>query len=104
MDGGEKEIVDLSFRLIAMKYLGLNNYPIYIDELGASFDEKHREAAFYLIKEMSGSDDFSQVFLISHYNDCYGCLTNIDTIILSPENITVTDSLKNSSCCLIKRD
>lgn len=99
-----KEIVDLSFRLIAMKYLGLNNYPIYIDELGASFDEKHREAAFYLIKEMSGSADFSQVFLISHYNDCYGCLTNIDTIILSPENITVTDSLKNSSCCLIKRD
>lgn len=98
-----KEIVDLAFRLVTMRYLQLDYYPVFIDELGAAFDEKHREAAFDLIKKMAESDDFSQLFLVSHYSDCYGSLSNVSTIILSDTNITLTDHLITSSCCNIKR-
>lgn len=99
-----KEIVDLSFRLVVMRYLGLDQYPVYIDELGASFDEKHRDAAFKLIRDMASSDEFSQLFLISHYSENYGSLCNIDSIVLSDTNITVSSEIKASTCCTITRD
>lgn len=86
---GMREIVDLAFKVTAIKFLGLADIPLFLDEFGASFDHAHRTTAYgifdYLINEIS----FSQVFLVNHYNDLYGSMKNAEICILHDANIVV---------------
>ena len=82
-----RDIIDLAFRIVSMKYLGLNNYPLYLDELGASFDKSHREAISKLIHSLTHSSDYSQVYIVSHYSETYGSFKNTDITVLCNENI-----------------
>lgn len=40
---GQKDIIDFAFRMVVGQYLGLNDYPLYLDELAPTLDEQHRE-------------------------------------------------------------
>lgn len=82
-----RDIIDLAFRIVSMKHLNLNNYPLYLDELGASFDKSHREAISKLIHSLTHSADYSQVFIVSHYSETYGSFKNTDITVLCDENI-----------------
>ena len=82
-----RDIIDLAFRIVSMKHLNLNNYPLYLDELGASFDKSHREAISKLIHSLTHSSDYSQVFIVSHYSETYGSFKNTDITVLCNENI-----------------
>lgn len=82
-----KEVIDLAFKVISMKYLGLSESPIYLDEFAASFDKEHRHKAYTVINNLINSDNFSQIFTVSHYEDCYGSFTNTDITILCGNNI-----------------
>ena len=82
-----RDIIDLAFRIVSMKYLNLSNYPLYLDELGASFDKSHRDAVSRLIHSLTHSTDYSQVFIISHYSETYGSFKNTDITVLCNENI-----------------
>ena len=84
-----KEIINLAFKIIAMKYLKLDDYPSYLDEFGRTFDEYHRLTALSIINNLLMQSDFSQIFLISHYADTYMSLTNADVNILCKENVTI---------------
>ena len=89
VSAGMKEIINLAFKIIAMKYLKLDDYPLYLDEFGRTFDEYHRLTALSIINNLLMQSDFSQIFLISHYADTYMSLTNADVNILCKENVTI---------------
>jgi DNA repair exonuclease SbcCD ATPase subunit len=93
-----REIVNLSFRVTAMKYLGLLATPFYLDEFAQSFDETHRVAATGIIKTLIEQQIFSQIFVVSHYASSYEALSNADICILNNLNITVpkTNRLTNA--------
>ena len=86
---GMVEIINLAFRLVAMGYLGLSDYPLYTDELGSSFDAKHKSASVYMIKSLIEQSSFSQIFMISHDYAQYGALSNAQICALSTTNIVV---------------
>lgn len=86
---GMQEIVNLAFKVTAMKYLGLAEAPLYLDEFGASFDKAHRFQATAVIKSLMDQRPFTQLFLVSHYEASYGALTNAQICVLCPTNITV---------------
>jgi energy-coupling factor transporter ATP-binding protein EcfA2 len=86
---GMKEIVDLSFKVIAMKYLGLSESTLYLDEFGASLDKTHRSASIDLIKTLMETQNFTQLFMINHYENIYGAFTNMEICVLDDRNITV---------------
>lgn len=88
---GQMEIVDFAFKLIVMSYLKLVDYPLYLDELGASFDDQHRINTMNFIKELMETGQFSQVFLISHYASSHGTFTQAETLVMDPANIVVPD-------------
>jgi energy-coupling factor transporter ATP-binding protein EcfA2 len=90
-----KEVIDLAFRLVAMQYLHLTESPIYLDELGSSFDKNHREAVVNLIKTLSIANDYSQIFIISHYQEMYGSFINSDITMLNRDNINMNNSAFN---------
>ena len=84
-----RQVIDLAFVIVSMQYLNLADAPIYLDEFAAAFDKEHRKSAFYVITNLMTSSAFSQIFLISHYEDMFGSITNSDMNILSASNITI---------------
>lgn len=91
---GMREIVDLAYRLTAMQYLGLQDSAVYFDEVGSAFDKEHRTASAIMIKSLIEQRTFSQVFMVSHYLELYGGLTNVEICVLDPANI-VTPKVYN---------
>ena len=63
---GMKEIIDLGFKLLLYKLLNLDHYPLFLDELGSHLDSSHVVKIVNLINNLTYSDKYSQVFLISH--------------------------------------
>ncbi len=74
-----------------MEYLGLTNYPLYIDEIGANFDERHRPNLLRYIKRVSENGQYSQLFVISHYIAQHGALTNSEVCALSTDGVALPE-------------
>lgn len=83
-----KEIVDLAFRLVFTKYMGLHDMPLLLDEFGNTFDKAHRSSAYAVIDKILSSN-FKQIFIVSHYESIYCGFKNIDFNVLDPENIDI---------------
>lgn len=84
---GMKEVIDLAFKFVSMPYLGLSEFPVYLDELAASFDKSHREAAYRMVHDLMVNSNYSQIFIISHFADSYGSFNHSDIITLCDANI-----------------
>lgn len=88
---GQREIIDLAFKIVAMRYLGLSHSSLILDEFGASFDKAHQVNAVEMIKTLIDTTQFSQLFMISHYHSAYGAFANVETCVLDGKNIVVPD-------------
>jgi DNA repair exonuclease SbcCD ATPase subunit len=86
---GMCEIFNLAFRMVAAHYLGLQDYPLYLDEIGRTFDKEHRTAAANMVRSLIEQSTFPQVFMISHYQAVYGALANPQVCVLNADNILV---------------
>lgn len=85
--GASVDIIDIAFVLTGYICMNLNEYPLWIDELGATFDEVHRHNLIPLMKDLIDSERFSQVLIISHSLDGQTAFPNSETIILDDRNI-----------------
>lgn len=86
---GMKEIINVAFKIVAMAHLKLTEYPLFLDEFAASFDESHRTAATATVKALMEQNKFSQLFMVSHYQAGHGSFTNAQVCVLCPSNVTV---------------
>ena len=84
---GMKEVVDLSFKIVSMKYLGLSQAPIYLDEWGKTLDVQHKKASVEALKALMEQQNFSQLFMISHDFMQYSGLSNVEVCVLDPTNV-----------------
>jgi len=80
---GQREVVDMAFRIVATSYYGLNDAPLSLDEFSASFDKEHRTAAVSAIKAILEQLSFSQLFLVSHYEEQHGAFPGAQRCILT---------------------
>lgn len=87
---GQEEIINFAFVLTTMLYLEMQDYPLFLDEFGASFDEQHRLNAMSFVKQLIDSNHHSQLFMISHYIGTHGGLSNPEVLVLDSSNIAVT--------------
>lgn len=83
----QKGIVDFAFKLVVMAYLGLEDYPLYLDELAPSLDEKHRINIMAYVKNFVESKQCSQMFMISHYLESHGVFQNTNNIVMDKTNL-----------------
>ena len=86
------EIINLAFKIVSMKYLGLKDYPLVLDEFGITMDSQHRIKSYDIIDVLTASD-FSQVFMVSHFESMYGRFTNAQILVLSDSNLFLEDSI-----------
>lgn len=84
---GMKEIINLAFKITAMKYLNLLDTPLYLDEFGSTMDAGHRTEVISLIKAFSEQKTFSQMFIVSHDVTQYSSLPNAQVCVVCSTNI-----------------
>lgn len=89
---GQQEIIDLAFRIVAAQYLGLSQAPLYLDEFGSSFDKDHRQAVSEMMHSLTSTSSFSQIYIISHYEEMYGSFKNTDITAFYDPKFEVTQS------------
>jgi len=68
---GMQNIIDLAFKIVSMKRLGIGGYPLVLDEFGQGLFMSHRDKAVELLDKL-GEDMFSQMFIITHDQQQYG--------------------------------
>jgi tetrahydromethanopterin S-methyltransferase subunit B len=81
-----KEIIDLAFKIVAMEYLNMLDYPLILDEFGRTMDPTHRIKAYDVIEDIA-KNYFSQIFLVSHFESMYNRFIDTDVIILNNDNV-----------------
>ncbi len=86
---GMHEIVNLAFKVMGMKYLGLTDWPLFLDEFAANLDKEHRFAAGAVIASLMESGQYPQLFMVSHYVEGYGAFPNSEVCVLDSRNIVV---------------
>lgn len=94
---GMQEVIDLAFVAVSMKYLGLHHWPIYLDEFARAFDPAHRQSAYQAIDHLIESTDYTQVYLVSHYQEGYSSLTASEVLVLCDSNVQLPDHLAHNT-------
>lgn len=95
-------IVNFAFKIVVMVYLGLEDYPLYLDELAPDLDEKHRVNIVHFVRDFVESHRCSQMFMVSHYETGYGAFTNAQILILDTENLLEIPSSYNNHCTIVR--
>ena len=98
---GMQEIINLAFKLMSMARLGLQDYPLILDEFGKAMDDVHRQKAFSVI-DSSVTSKSEQIFIVSHYEESYGRFSNADLIVLSDNNLDLSNDRVYNSTIKIK--
>lgn len=86
---GQKEIINFAFMVVFTLYMDFMNYPLYLDELGRTFDEQHRTNTVDYVKVLMDSRRYTQVFYISHFACSYGAMSSADITVLDSSNVAV---------------
>jgi hypothetical protein len=82
---------DLAYRLTGYKGLGLQKYPLLLDEPSEGMDESHRSRLVDFIKHLASSGEFSQVIIVSHDSDVHSKLNEAAYCVVEPEGVTLPD-------------
>lgn len=82
------DIVDQAFRLIIYKFMRLQGYPLFIDELEAQFDPVHRHNLIPAIKDLIDDETYGQVFIISHYITTQGSFVDSEITVLDDTHLS----------------
>lgn len=85
----QRDVVDFAFKLMVMKFLHLEDYPLYLDEFGSTFDEQHRENLVPFLVNLIDLGQAQQVFYVSHYISTHGAFNQAEVCVLDATNIVV---------------
>lgn len=88
-----KEIIDLSFRIMVMRYLNMDSYPLFLDEFGRTMDTHHRNKVFSIIDILRESS-FEQIVMVSHFESIYTRFNDCDVTVLDDNNISLSSTVK----------
>lgn len=86
-----QEIINLAFKIVSDKYLSLLTGSVFLDEIGRTMDHTHRTQMFNIISEMFNQSEYSNVFIVSHFESNYGIFTNADINVLCSKNVIIPD-------------
>lgn len=84
---GQQDMLDYAFRIVSVFYLGLVNYPLYLDELAPTLDEAHQNNMMRYVKTFVETKQCSQLFMISHYASAHGIFPYADFCVTDSSNI-----------------
>lgn len=88
------KVFDFAFRLAALRKMGLDYLPLFLDEFESPFDDVHRERAIYFVKKLVDERAFNQIFMVSHYESNHGALGSLaQTCVLNKDNLMLPTNI-----------
>lgn len=97
-----KDIVDLSFKIVFMKYMKLTHMPLMLDEFGVFMDDTHRNKVYDVIENLL-SNNFSQIYFTANFKSIYGRFVDSDINILDDKNLELDDIFYNENLKIVKK-
>lgn len=94
---GQMEMINLAFRLTAIYYLGLCDYPLYMDEVGRTLDEHHLPNLMEMAKSLPDAKRCGQLHMVSHFAAGHGSYTNANVVVFDGTNITVPSNANQNA-------
>ena len=90
---GERNMINISFKLVLMQLLKLDSFPLILDEFGNGLDPEHKRIAYKFIAEELSLYGFSTLFLTSHFSELYTVFSDnvTDYVVLRRENTDLTN-------------
>ena len=85
----QEDVINLVFKVAAQFLMGLRDFPLFIDELGRSFDDHHRTSVMRYIQGLRDSHFFSQIFFINHFQSQYGSIDEVEIVVFDETNLVV---------------
>ncbi|MNO14039.1 hypothetical protein D3C76_36790 [compost metagenome] len=83
------DIVNQAFVLVVYKFLELQGFPLYLDELGRTFDEVHRLNLTLALKDLMDDETYSQVFFISHSFESQNSYPNSQLVVMDDSHVSL---------------
>lgn len=88
---GQEDIINFAITLCIMDYMKLDNYPVFMDEVGSTFDTAHSSRLIEATNDIISRRGTSQLFMISHHVSHYGGHLNADIVVLSEGNLILPE-------------
>ena len=85
----QRDFVDFVFAVVLGLYVDPDGFPLYLDELGASFDEEHRSRVWQFVRDFIDAGRAPQAFMISHYAANHTAISGADLVVIDQNNVTV---------------
>lgn len=101
---GQMDIINFAFRMVVAQYLNLGDYPLYLDELAPTLDEQHRENLIRYLNGLMESNQFDQMFMISHYASNHYAFANSEILMMDGRNIINKPGSFNKHCKITYSD
>lgn len=86
--GSMVHIVDTSFAALAHHSMGLEGYPIYLDEFDSTFDAVHSNNMIHMVKDLADSGRYGYVVVISHDEDIQNAFPEAEILVLDDRNLS----------------
>ena len=100
---GQREVIDLAYKLTMLQMLGYKGYPLILDEFGVWLDKAHRDKAYKYIITLSQTGRYNKIFMVSHYADLYSSLSaDTEYSVLDDKNIEVSGLPNAINKCLLR--
>lgn len=96
--GAQQDFIDFTFVLVYLSFTELHGYPLFPDELGATFDPEHRIRVVEFFKQLVDSKRTSQIFYISHNPEAHAVLVNANVTVMDSSNV---GDVPNANSCLV---
>jgi len=81
-----REVIDLAFKITAMELLDMLDSVLILDEFSKTMDPKNRVNSYNYIETLS-KQHFSQIYLISHYEEMFSRFSHTEVNVLNNDNI-----------------
>lgn len=85
----QRDVFDFAFVLALSLHIDPHGIPLYLDELGSSFDEEHRAKIWQFVRDYVDAGKAPQAFMISHYAANHTALANAEIFVVDSNNISV---------------
>jgi len=85
----QRDVFDFAFVLALSLHIDPHGVPLYLDELGSSFDEEHRAKIWQFVRDYVDAGKAPQAFMISHYAANHTALANAEIFVVDSNNISV---------------
>lgn len=92
---GQRDVINFATTLLVMERLGLKDFPLYLDEIGSTFDYVHRRKLVSFLTTLTDTNHCSMLFLIQHFASDYGGIPNANTLVIDATNVQVTGEVNS---------